>query len=155
MKYVYRSIAAAAGVALISLAFGCGSSGNDATSAPLTKAQFIRKAEAACTKVNKEEEAAAAAWEKEYAGGTVEAEEHADDGMRRVVAPSLRHKAEELEALVPPTSDKVTIDQMIQNLSRASKQLAKGGFKALSDSGALEFKREAITYGLKSCGSML
>jgi hypothetical protein len=44
---------------------------------------------------------------------------------------------------------------MIEHLSAASDQLEKGGFRVLSKSGALEFKQEAASYGLKSCGSTL
>jgi len=121
----------------------------------LTKPQYVKQAEAICTRINKEAEKAAAAWKKKFPGGIAEAEEHADDGLKEVVVPSIEREAEELEALEPPAKDKVVVDRFVANLSQASEVLGQGGLKALPKSGALEFKQEATEYGLKSCGGAL
>jgi hypothetical protein len=134
---------------------GCGSSGGDTVSAPLPKPQYVKQAEAICTKATEETRKAAAAWKKGFAGGAAEAEEHADDGLRKVLIPALEHEAEQLEALEPPAKDKAVVARFVANLSQAGAVLKEEGFDALPESGAIEFKTEAVAYGLKSCGGAL
>jgi hypothetical protein len=146
----------AVGVAVATcLALGCGSSGSETTSAPLTKAEFIRQADAICAEINREEQAAAVAWKKEYPGGVTEAEAHPDEALRAVVVPYMQRKADELKALEPPAKDEAAVARMIDNLSQASKTLKEDGFESLPRSGALEFRQEAMDYGLKSCGGRI
>ena len=146
----------ALGVAVATcLALGCGGSESGTSSQPLTKTQFIKQANAICAKINQEGLADASAWKKSYPGGVAEAEANADDGLRTVIVPHMRRKAEELGALEPPAKDRAKVDRMVRNLSRASEMLDDEGFKALTRSGALEFRQEATAYGLKSCGDRL
>jgi len=137
------------------LAVGCGSSNGSFGSAALSKPEYIERAEAICTKINREAEAAATAWKKEFPGGAAEAEKHPDDGLRKVLIPALEREADQLEALVPPTGHEAVVASFVENLSQANKALREQGFKALPRSGAIDFKREAAAYGLKSCGKVL
>lgn len=150
---MYRLIMVMGMVAITCLGAGCGRSGDGATSSPLTKVQFIERADAICKKAAEEAEVAASSWKEEFPGGPAEAEKHPNDGLRQVLVPSMRREAEALRALEPPTEDKAAVTKLIDNLFRASETLDKEGFKALAQSGALEFKQEAAAYGLKSCGS--
>jgi hypothetical protein len=152
---MYRLIMTLGLIAAVGAGWGCGGSDGEATSEPLTKAEFIKQANALCLKINREELADAAAWKKSYPGGVAEAEAHADDALRTVIVPYMRRKAEELGALEPPAEDRAKIDRMVRNLSRASETLDDEGLEALTQSGALEFRQEATAYGLKSCGDRL
>jgi len=152
---MYRLIMALAMAVATCFAVGCGGSSDEATSAPLTKAEFIKQADAICTKINKEAEVAAASWKKGFPGGIAEAEEHPDDGLRKVLVPSMEREAEQLETLEPPAKDEAMVTRFIENLSRASETLDREGFKVLSQSGILGFKEEVAGYGLKKCGSIL
>jgi|SRR5690348_3791195 len=133
---------------------GCGGSDNGTTAAS-SKVEYIKQAEAICTKVNREAEAAAAAWKKSFPGGAAEAEEHPNDGLRKVLVPALEREAEQLETLTPPSGDEATVTAFVEDLAKANKALKENGFKALPSSGGLDFKREAAAYGLKSCGRVL
>lgn len=152
---MYRVIFVVGMVAATCFAIGCGSSSGDTASAPLTKPQYIKQAEAICTKSTKETRKAANAWKKEFSGGAAEAEEHAAEGIAKVLVPAIKLEAEELEALEPPAKDKAVVDRFVGNLSRAGEVLEEEGFNAFPKSGALEFRQEATEYGLKSCGGEL
>lgn len=153
---MHRLLISALGIAMMAcLAVGCGSSGGDAGSVSATKAQYIEQAEAVCTKINREAKAAAAAWKKEFPGGAAEAEKHPNDGLRKVLIPALEREADQLEDLAPPPGDEAVVTGFVEDLARSSKALREHGFKALPSSGAIDFKREAAAYGLKSCGRVL
>ena len=151
---MYRLISTVSLMLAACLVMGCGGS-NNGTTAASSKAEYIKQAEAICTKVNREAEAAAAAWKRSFPGGAAEAETHPNDGLRKVLIPALEREAEELEALQPPASDEATVTAFVEDLAKASKALKENGFKALPSSGAIDFKREAAAYGLKSCGRVL
>jgi hypothetical protein len=151
---MYRLIMVIGAVAAIGLVAGCGSSGEEATSAPLTKAKFIKQADAICTKATREREAAAEAWRKELPGGSEEATKKLEDGLREVIAPALKTQAEELETLTPPESEKADVRQMIASLSQASQAMEEAPKKALQ-SRVPQFEHEASDYGLKSCSQAL
>ena len=87
---MHRLLISALAIAMTAcLAAGCGSSGGDTGSASATKAEYIEEAEAVCTKINREAEAAAAAWKKEFPGGAAEAEKHPNDGLNKMLIPAL------------------------------------------------------------------
>lgn len=143
---MYKLIMTLGVVAAVGFALGCGGGEDEATSASLTKAQFMKQANEICAKSKKEREAEIAAWEK--ARGT--AGQGEPDIAKEVLASSLRREAEELEALKPPAG----ASQLIGRLARASEILAKKGGEAISSSGVEQFEAEAAAYGLKSCSPL-
>lgn len=151
---MYWWISIATSIVAACLLASCGES-DGGTTAALSKAGYVKQAEAICTKVNREAEAAAAAWKKSFPGGVAEAEKHSNDGLRKVLIPALEREAEQLETLTPPSADEATVTAFVKDLAQASKALKQSGFKALPGSGAIDFKREAAAYGLKSCGRVL
>jgi hypothetical protein len=148
VKFVYRLIVAAGALAMASFAFGCGSSGNDATSAPLTKAQYLKEANSLCVELAKEREAAIASWKEEFA---TEAEADSHDGYKAVFGPALRHEAEELESLEPPAKDVERIARIEDSLSEVAASLEERGARALLHSGLPAYRSKALAYGLDKC----
>ena len=117
----------------------------------LTKAEYIKEADALCSNLMKEREAAIAAWQKEYPGGAAKAEEDFDAGLKEVIAPALDQKADELETLAVPAGDEAAVTQMIGTLRNTSAVLAEEGSKGTAKSGAPQFEKEAAAYGFKVC----
>ena len=148
---MYRLIMAIGVVAVSCVAIGCGSSGDAATSAPLTKAQFIKRAGAICGRFQKERQADAARWLQEQAGGQTRAESHYDEGFKLIVAPSMRREAEELETLIAPGKDAVRLDRMVDNFVQASDAVADRGRQGLLAAGLKDFEREAEALRLPAC----
>lgn len=148
---MYKLIMTLGVVAAIGFALGCGSGEDEATSAPLTKAQFIKQAEAVCAKAKKARRAEIAAWE-DKAGDPNKVD--VDEGLKQVVAPSLRGQAEQLEALEPPVEDEEKVAGMIAMLSKGSRILEKEGEKGVQRSRLGEYERDAAAFGLKSCANL-
>lgn len=148
---MYRLITAIGMAAVGLLVLGCGGGGEETATAAATKAQFIKQADAVCSKVKKEREAAIATYKKEYPGGAEAAEENLDEGLKKVIAPSMRKEVEQLEALTVPAGDDEAVAKMIGNLARGSRVLAKQGAEGLAKSGIPDFEQEAAAYGLKVC----
>jgi hypothetical protein len=137
----------AMGIVVACLIAGCGS-GSETTSGPLTKVQFIQQANAICTKVAEEKNAALAEWKGEFPGGVKEISVHYNDGLKEVLGPWMEREASELETITPPKQDEAVVDRMIKNLSKAGQTLAAEGEKALTHSSLPDFQREASAYGL-------
>lgn len=149
---MYRLIMAMGVAAAACFALGCGSSGSEATSAPLTKAQFIKQADAICSKFAKKREAEFDVWKEEFPGGIEEAQFHPDPGFKKIVAPSLQEEAEALEGLSAPAKDQAQVAQMTESLSKASEDIAAKGTAGLQrPSNMADFEEEAGAYGLEIC----
>lgn len=148
---MYKAIIAIGIAAAACLVAGCGSSGDATATAAVTKAEFIKQADAVCSKIAKEREAAITVWEKEYPGGADAAQEDVDDGLEKVISPSMQHEVEELEALEPPAQDGETIEKMIANLKKGSTVIADQGVAGIPKSGIPQYEKEAAKYGFKVC----
>jgi hypothetical protein len=150
---MYRlSLIALAVAAIAVFSLGCGSSGTGtnasatdaATGGEITKAQFVKQAEAICAKNAKEREAALAAWEKGAgASNTLQA-------LTEIVAPALTEEAEALRQLETPDGQQAKVAKMILNLSQGSKAIEEG----TPGPEISKFQSEAATYGMKVCASL-
>lgn len=138
---------------VMGIVLGCGSGEDDATSASLTKPQFVKEANRVCKKFKEERRSTIVAWEKEFPQGEVPVEK-IDDGLKRIVAPSLKQEAEALKALATPEGEGQKISRMIANLSGGSSDLASEGEAGVSDSTLPKFAREATAYGLETCATL-
>jgi hypothetical protein len=148
---MYRALIIAAVTAAVSCFIaGCGG-GRETTMASVTKAQFVQRADAICTKFTKERKAAIES-KKNRPAGYPEAEKEAEEHLKKVGAPSLREEVEELKALTPPEKDAEQVGQMLENLEEATEDLAVEGLKAYSRPSKLaDFEDEAEAYGLQVC----
>lgn len=131
---------------------GCGGGGD---SHPLTKAEFIKQADAICVKVNKENTRDVAAWKKQHSISAKDGEAAVDEILENVVVRSIRRQVKQLEALSPPTEDEEKIAKMIGHLSQAAESLAEKGFEGLGGSGFAPFQQEAVEYGLEDCHGLI
>lgn len=144
-------------VIAVGVALGCGSGEDEATSAdekasaPLTKAQFIKQADAICTTISEERTGELSAWKKKNPEKASNSKEELDSGLKEVISASVRREAEELEALEPPAEDEVEVSRMIANLSKVSEELEQEGVKTLARPNLEQFKSEAADYGLEIC----
>lgn len=137
------------------LILGCGSSGEEATATPLSKAQFQKQASAICTKFAKQRQAAAAAWLKEQSGGPTKAQSHYDEGFKEVVAPSMRQEAAELESIVPPDALAAQVERMIGGFRQASEAIAQKGTDGVTHPGLRSFEEESEALGIPNCPNPL
>jgi hypothetical protein len=143
---MYKAIIAI-GIAMAAcLVAGCGSSGNETTTAGMTKAQFIKQASAICTKVQAEGRNARIALEK--ASGK---ELGLYAAFKRIVGPTLKQEAEELRSLQAPAKEKAKVARMIANLSKGAAGFVAAGTNTKSAAEWEAFVGEAEAYGLEAC----
>lgn len=144
---MYRLIATSIGITLISLlAVGCGSSGDNTTTAQITKTQFIEQVRDVCAKTKSEMKTRAAAWEGAHKGKEL----GWDAALKKVLGPSLKQQAAALEDLTPPKELEEEVTRMITNLSEGAANFVNDGEKA-DAAGFKHFQNEAETLGAKAC----
>jgi hypothetical protein len=155
---VYRWICVVAlGILLAAISAGCGGSGGGGgegeTSPPLTKAQFIKKADAICAKRKKEWDSASAAFQKEAAGkkemSRVKGLELFAGVLEETLVPSLQRELASLEELGAPKGDEATIERMLKRRGESIEKIEDEGFQALYTTETLgTFVKEAEAYGM-------
>lgn len=142
--------------AVAALWAGCGG-GSDETgsaadsTAALTKAQFVKKADEICAERNKKFDAAVAPVRKELqtASGSVN-EAKVEELIEGSLVPLMKAELQKLEALGAPAGDEKTVNAMMENRSKAIADL-EADSAAISSSEALTaFAAEAQAYGV-SC----
>jgi hypothetical protein len=145
---MYKAIIAIGIAVAACFAAGCGSSGDETAAAAVSKAQFIKQAEAVCNKTLAEGRATRIAWEK--ANGKIMDPEIA---FRRIVGPTLKQEAKELRTLAAPEKDEAKLARLINNLSKGADSYVTEGMKPKSTANFEAFQREAAAYGLGACGA--
>ncbi|HEU5061566.1 MAG TPA: hypothetical protein VFT79_00255 [Solirubrobacterales bacterium] len=144
-------------VIAVAFALGCGGGEDEATSAdeaaspPLTKAQFIKQADAICAQISEDRTGELNRWKKQNPEKASTEREELDAGFKDVIGASVAREAEQLEALVPPEADEIEVSQMLATLSKVSEELEQEGVKTLDRPHLRQFKTEAAEYGLEVC----
>lgn len=133
---------------------GSGADGNS-SSAPLTKAQFVKKADAICENVPVRYRKLLGEFEKEQKKQGKPKPSVAESNLAAAVPP-LPEAAEELEALNPPSGDEQKVEAMIAALDAAAEGLEKKPNSALSgpQSPFDEFQKLTKAYGLTACSQL-
>jgi hypothetical protein len=150
---VYRWIGGiAVAVVLLGVGVGCGGGSGDTTS-DITKAQFVKKADAICADFGKKRTAAA---EKEFNSKLAEAgeldselKELGEKLLHESLIPLLNEQQEELESLGAPAADEEKVESMMDNLGKAIGEMEDAEFEDVVGGDQLDpFEKEAETYGL-------
>jgi hypothetical protein len=141
-------------LALAAVAAGCG--GGDDTSdssATLTKAEFIKAADAICGDANKQSQKDAEAF-AEKNDFTLEkaTEEQLEDAISAVFVPSLNQQVEELSALGAPDGDEEQVEAITGALEEAATEIKDDPSTVLAGKALTEPAKLADEYGLKVCG---
>lgn len=136
---------------------GCG--GSDGGDAAITKAEFIKQADALCKKVDEREFGEFGAWakanDKKLVGlstGQVEKE-----AIRAIVVPSVRNEIEEVKAIGIPEGDEEELEKFFDEVEVAIEKTEKNPLsaeKSRSQSpffGSYELGR---AYGFSDCAEM-
>jgi len=142
-------------LALAGVAAGCG--GDD--SEPLTKAEFIEQADAACKEANKEADEVFEAFFKEAekatkTGNAPPGEEDEKALLQEGVIPAIEVQIETLEDLNPPEADEAKIDALVVELEKVAKEAETHPVGASAQ--PLPFEKAsklAEDYGFKHCGN--
>lgn len=143
-KLIFAVIFSSLALALV--AAGCGGSGASGSAATLTKAEFIRKADAQCDKGNQEQSAAVRAYESPTA--------NEEELVTKVMLPHIQANAERLGEMEAPSGDKGKVNAVVKGVERAvgkAREDPASLLKGTSDPFAKASKL-AAEYGFKVCG---
>lgn len=163
-----RLIALLLGVLAIALVAGCGSSGDDTSSAgsetsesnasgsSLTKAEFIKQADAICEEGNKAVNAEAEEFAEENEidiekPTTAQQEEVVSD----VVAPAIHEQAEKIDELGAPSGEEDEVAAIVAAVESGADEAEATPDVIVAGKGAGPFEEAnelAGAYGLKVCG---
>jgi hypothetical protein len=139
------------------MAAGCGGSANgeEAGAAPMTKAEFIKKADAICEETDKAQEAAQRTFEKKFP--EADSSPRWEEKFVQVVGlPPIQSAAEEIGDLPVPSGDEEKVGAIVDGLEEAvdearaepGSMLGKGSVGPFTDVFKL-----AQDYGFKACAT--
>jgi hypothetical protein len=148
-------------MALASLVIGCGSGDSttsttanateatSASSAPLTKQEFLKRADATCVKNLEEKDAALQKAFSEQQGTPSKKELEAL--AVEVVIPAYENLVEELGQLNPPSGDAAAIEGIVADFETELKQVEKSPGMMIQSEPFKETDEAARNYGLETC----
>jgi hypothetical protein len=147
----------AVALAIVVAVAGCGGSGasGDTTTASISKAEFIKKADAICAKGGKQSLSEFLAFEKENKipeGKEPTTAQWAEIGTK-VLVPALQQQVDEIRRLGSPAGDEAQIEAFLHRGEEAVEKLEENPETAKSPSKVLADAHEVIKgYGFKVCG---
>ncbi len=144
-------IALAAGVLLVALVAGCGSSSD---SSSLTKAEFIKQADQICAKGEKSIESGAEKFAEENNVDTEKPTKgQQEEVIKTVVAPEIRKQAEEINDLGAPKGEEPEVEAIVTAVEEGADELESKPAQLIEGKNPLEAgSKLAKEYGLKVCG---
>jgi ABC-type phosphate/phosphonate transport system substrate-binding protein len=150
-----RWIALAAGALIVALlAAGCGGDSDEASTTAISKAAFIKKADAICTKGTARLASNFSAFlKKQKLKQLTQADE--EELVGKVLVPGVKREIKELRALGAPSGDEDRVNEMTKALEEGL-ETAEGNPEAVTSSSDVVFgiaARLAGEYGLEACGS--
>jgi hypothetical protein len=129
---------------------GCGGGGDEETT--ISKAAFIKRGDAICRKADKKQEAEYKALFREIGnGGSIKVI------VARILLPSIREQAKELEELGSPDGDEETVDAIVVGIRAAAKESEKTlekeplGF----EKPFTQVSKLAASYGFTDCTEVI
>jgi hypothetical protein len=135
----------------LGVGIGCGG-GSGETTSDLTKAQFVKKANAICADFRNKRTAAAEEFNSKLAGSEKldsELKELGEQLLKEKIVPFLNDQKDELESLGAPAADEEKVEAMMDNLGKGIDEIGTADFEdALTGNQLDDFEKEAETYGL-------
>jgi hypothetical protein len=128
---------------------GSGASSGPITTSSLSKAQFVKRANALCTRDREERTAAVKAYAKEGAGVTEG--KGIEGAIEEVYAPSMESEIAELRRLGAPRGDENTVEAIIVALETRLESTVKGGLSNRLLTKTKQAEKMAGSYGLTEC----
>ena len=144
------------GAALCAAAIaGCGGGDGDETSS-LTKAQYVKQADAICTKAGEEKEKAIAAAFKKRSLDKLPSSKKVQEELVLDVLPPLKKMTEELAELEAPSGDEERVEAMVQSFEDSVENLEEDPGEGLKENYNAFDKptKLAADYGLETCSNV-
>jgi hypothetical protein len=149
-KGVIGGVAGAAVLIAIALVVaGCGGGGSSSTTA-LTKAQYLKQANAICKKGQQEREAAVNELAEEIKPGA-EVGELPKAGLVKAIIPPLGNMVDELAALPAPEGDEEQVEEIVEAYEKPVEEIEEDESVAFKGGVFQEADKKALKYGIEDC----
>lgn len=151
-----RAIALLVGTLMTAMLVAAGCGGDDGDS--LTKAEFVKKANAICVAGNEEIEKGIESYVEENSpGGGRLTDAQLTEGAEEIVVPSLRKQVDGIAALGTPSEDGEQAEEIVETAEGALEEVEDEPALAVPQTGDrkpfAEANRLARDYGLDVCGA--
>jgi hypothetical protein len=151
-----RPIALLAGALAIALIVaGCGSSSDDST-ASITKAEFIEKSDAACTRGNEQIESEFQSYAKKNGIGEKKepTEAQSTELSETILLPAVQQEVEEIRALGAPSGEEDEVNAILDAVEEGIEKGEEDPGSLVTENPAAFAKANKLAgeYGLKVCG---
>jgi hypothetical protein len=144
-------------VAMLAVGCGGGSSGGDTevTVSSMSKAEFIKKADAVCKKGSEAITADYGEFLREHKGVKNPTEALFSELVDRVVAPNLEREVEEIRALGAPKGQEARVEAVLAAVERSLTTAEEEPRNVINDMPKVfgEADKVAKQYGFRVCGS--
>lgn len=153
VKWRYQALMATAVLTLAALSAGCGGSG-DSTTASLTKAQYIKRGDAICTKAEQEQLAGVERFQRETHVEALGVGSSEEQLVKEVGIPPLRLETEKLADLPAPQGGETQVKAYVAALEEGMQAAEKepGLLLEAGKSPFAEAEELASAYGFRVCG---
>jgi len=146
----------AAAAAILVIAAGCGGGSDSSDSSSVTKAQFVKEADAICTKGDKQNEKEFEEFAEEHnlSEGKEPSKEVQEEAVQDLVVPGVRQQIEEIDDLAVPSGDEAKIEEVVTSVEEGLDELEEDPtllFKGKNPLG--KGSKLAREYGMVKCGS--
>jgi hypothetical protein len=146
----------AAVVAISMIVVGCGGGDDSTDSASLTKAQFVKQADAICTEGDKQNEKEFEDFAKEHnlSEGKEPSKAVQEEAVQEIVVPGVRQQIEEIDDLGAPKGDEAKIEDVVTSVEEGLDELEEDPTLLFKGKNPLEKGSTlAREYGMAKCGS--
>jgi hypothetical protein len=129
---------------------GCGGSGDD----PLTKAEFVKRADAICARGERTKDTALEAFFREHQQQLQKSDE--EDLVTEVALPPIQTMTGELADLSPPADEKETTGAIVGGYEAAVREIERDPAIVISSTASpfAKANKLAARYGLKTCAEL-
>jgi hypothetical protein len=148
-KGVIGGVGATALIAIVLVVAGCGG-GGDSSTAALTKAQYVKQANAVCKKGQQEREAAVNELAEEVKPGA-DVSELPKAGLVKAVIGPLGNMVDELAALPAPEGDEEQVEEIVAAYEKPVEEIEEEESAAFNGEIFGEADKKALKYGLEDC----
>jgi|GEM_PF-1330486 len=119
---------------------------------PLTKAQFIKRANTICAKTKQRQSTALGAYLKQDEGALSADRKSQEKLILAVAVPPFQQQVEELAALSPPEGDEAEVERIISGFEEALQATEENPDTLIRGRGEFaEAEKLAAAYGMKAC----
>jgi hypothetical protein len=155
-RYLIALPAAALAIALIVAGCGGGGSDNEVTASSITKAEFLKKADAVCERGNEQTQADVAAYveEKNFSLSKKQTPAQYTAFIEAVLVPNVNKEIEEIRDLGAPSGDEDQVEAILSALEDAVAKAQKESKAVVQERTDLFGRASELAkeYGLKACG---